>query len=346
MDPYEHFQVEDFIKDERFVDWVLQTDSPQDDFWQRWMVHHPQQAENVARARAILQSIHIRPTAHQLFDADVDAFIAKFSEQTIVRTKNNKLITWLGAAAAMTLLTLGIWYWQKPGIPVAIEVVAKAPVVQKIVNDTENTRLIRLSDKSLVVLRPKSSLVFPSVFGAGNREVQLSGAAFFEVHRDTEHPFVVKAGNILTKVLGTSFDVMIKPDGESTVLVKTGKVQVFNMHIGNVSSIRDSVILLPNQTAVFTNKTARFTKATISRPAMLSPESANKIFFFTDAPLSDIVAKLQQAYGVNISYDEQKFRDYTVTASLSNLPLEEKIRAICKAIDAHYQFGENQIRIY
>ena len=39
------------------------------------------------------------------------------------------------------------------------------------------------------------------------REVSLTGQAFFKVHHDPEHPFIVKTKGMDVKALGTAFEV-------------------------------------------------------------------------------------------------------------------------------------------
>lgn len=348
MDRHQHFHVEDFINDEHFIEWVLSPNSENNAFWQAWLTENIAQTHNVARARAILGSIHIKPLPEQLSAQEVTAISLYFHQHSKPKIKVWRNKAWLSsAAAAIIILSLGLWHWQKPAVKEVNKVAVNGITIQRIVNNGHSSRLIRLSDESLVLLRPNSALDFPSKFVSSNREVTLTGEAFFEIHHDPAHPFLVKANNMVTKVLGTSFDVISSRDGtESSVVVKTGKVQVYRakQYISKIERL-DSIVLLPNQKVVFNLETPRLEKITV-KPLMLSPGQADKVFSFTNAPLAEIISKLQQAYGVEITYDQQKLKGYTVTASLAKLPLEEKIRAICKAIDANYEFQDNQIKIY
>ena len=64
-------------------------------------------------------------------------------------------------------------------------------------------------------------------FTGKNRVVDLKGEAFFEVTPDSLHPFVVQAGEMRTRVLGTSFNIMAYTD-EPTIQTTlfTGRVEV------------------------------------------------------------------------------------------------------------------------
>ena len=83
-----------------------------------------------------------------------------------------------------------------------------------------------LSDGTSVKLNGGSRLSYPASFGDGQRRVTLSGEAFFDVAKDSEHPFVVEAEHVAVKVLGTRFAVKCY-DGDSltTVVVEEGVVE-------------------------------------------------------------------------------------------------------------------------
>ncbi|WP_072315801.1 FecR family protein [Sinomicrobium oceani] len=93
-------------------------------------------------------------------------------------------------------------------------------------NSSGKLREIRLPDSSLVFLNSGSALRYYTDFKS-NRELFLEGEGFFNVTRDTMHPFSVRTGEIVTRVLGTSFNIDTK-DSVIKVVVNTGLVRVFN----------------------------------------------------------------------------------------------------------------------
>lgn len=349
MKSYKNFEVEDFISDEYFIDSVRCPDQETELFWTTWLAENSERRQAFEQARRIIEAITISPTHKQLTDYEVKHLVEDFQRNTEAPKKTRLWsIGWLSAAAAISLIGVFILFQKKPAEVKQETAAVESNGIMRVTNTGSSTRLIRLSDQSVVLLRPKSSINYPSNFAGNIREVTLVGEAFFEVRKDPDHPFYVRGGDMVTKVLGTSFDVVAPADGnESSVVVKTGKVQVFHTKKNaDQTQQLDSVVLMPNQKVVFNLKKPKLEKLSIVKPLMLSPLEADKVFSFKNAPLSEIVSKLQQAYAVEITYDEKKFEGYTITASLSKLPLEEKVRAICKSIDADYQFEDNQIRIY
>ena len=86
---------------------------------------------------------------------------------------------------------------------------------------------LQLADGTKVYLNAGSSLRYPVRFTGKRREVTLSGEGYFEVAKDSTQPFVVRAGDVDVRVLGTAFNVNAYPEKETvaTTLVE-GRVQV------------------------------------------------------------------------------------------------------------------------
>lgn len=91
------------------------------------------------------------------------------------------------------------------------------------------TTLVTLSDGTKVMLNANSTLEYPASFDdAETREVRLKGEAHFEVTKNPHRPFVVKAGEMQTQVLGTIFDVKAYRKDAPKVTLMEGKVKVSN----------------------------------------------------------------------------------------------------------------------
>lgn len=83
-----------------------------------------------------------------------------------------------------------------------------------------------LSDGTEVLLNSDSRLSYPTVFKGKERVVSLEGEAYFNVTKNTEHPFIVKSGNVQVRVLGTEFNMCsYTPDNVRVTLIE-GKVAV------------------------------------------------------------------------------------------------------------------------
>jgi ferric-dicitrate binding protein FerR (iron transport regulator) len=142
-------------------------------------------------------------------------------------TGNNRFVLqhnrrrWLGYAAGILLLlaTGAMTYLLfKPSgtIPIAYKELT-APAGQRM--------QLKLADGSMIWLQGGSKLRYPVSFTGNTRELFLEGEAYFDVtHRDKQ-PFLVHTGRVITKVLGTAFNIQAY-NQQLTVAVVSGKVSV------------------------------------------------------------------------------------------------------------------------
>lgn len=85
---------------------------------------------------------------------------------------------------------------------------------------------VTLADGTTVWLNANSSLSYPSRFEGSKRHVRLSGEAYFQVARNEKQPFVVETNSVVTKVLGTEFNVKAYAQHASHVTLVKGSVDV------------------------------------------------------------------------------------------------------------------------
>ncbi|HLF64612.1 MAG TPA: FecR domain-containing protein [Saprospiraceae bacterium] len=81
---------------------------------------------------------------------------------------------------------------------------------------------IALPDGSKVILRKGSTLRYFQKFV--EREVTLSGEAFFDITHDEAHPFTVVGGNGIVRVLGTKFNLKAVSTSAVELFVEEGRV--------------------------------------------------------------------------------------------------------------------------
>ncbi|HEY0273617.1 MAG TPA: FecR domain-containing protein [Chitinophaga sp.] len=216
-------------------------------------------------------------------------------------------------------------------------------------NDTQKPLWVSLPDGSSAVLAPGGRLSYADDFTTRpQREVYLSGAAFFEVDKRATHPFVVYAAALSIKVLGTSFSVSAPNDRPDVqVQVKSGKVLLFT---GQESH---SLVVNARQQAALTQGQLLLTVAnTTEAPAPTPGTAAGALaaaeqipLTFEDASIPDVFSALEEAYGITIDYDKTTLAHCRLTAFLSDEPLPEKIRLIAKAIQASYAINGSAVTI-
>lgn len=248
----------------------------------------------------------------------------------------------VAAAIFICMLALGgFFFWKKPSGQTALreEHLQDAGMETEQRNDGNEPLTISLSDGSRVVLEPRSALHFPEAFKDGERQVWLEGKAFFEVARDTLHPFLVKTNSLNVRVLGTSFNVSSFDDKPAEVSVITGKVAVF------VAEQRGSLILQPNERAVKLNENAKLAKMLVEEPVMLKREALAHLFDFDETPVSQVFEALEKAYSITIRFDQKQVKHCTLKARLDDQPLFIKLDMICASLGLEYEIVGTDIII-
>lgn len=119
----------------------------------------------------------------------------------------------LGLAAALAVLLGGALAWRQFHLPPPASTGSYLRV-----NEHQ-----ALPDGSLVVLKDGSRLI--PAFTASERRVALIGEGHFTVAKDPQRPFLVQAGGVTVRAVGTAFNVRVEPETVE-VLVTEGRVQV------------------------------------------------------------------------------------------------------------------------
>lgn len=362
-----YIEIEDFLSDESFRTWILSKVDEQG--WEEWTLENQQRAKLVEDARLLLLAMKVPNTI--ISSSELNIALQSTWIKIEERENGNKSTKsdtvrylkkyWLtGAAAAIFFAFLSVWFYQNQFRTNHTVLTYKELVSDNnegLVEQTNNSnkpQVITLSDGSSVLLQPNSKLSYPKIFTGNERKVYLSGEGFFEISKNPHKPFLVYANEIITKVVGTSFRVRAYPDQPNVeVLVRTGKVRVSSNELVTNSDQKKEVILLPNQALRFVRSNLNFNKITnITEDKTLAlVNSVGNIeqlsFEFADIPVDQIFKTIEQAYLVRIDFPKDKLKDCHLTTSLSDQPLSEKLKIICKSIgnDTSFEMNGNQIII-
>jgi ferric-dicitrate binding protein FerR (iron transport regulator) len=276
----------------------------------------------------------------------------------VVRIKKRYKIYW--AAAIVTALSVGAWLmitWnQKQHALTANEVVA--PKGSK-------TRTI-LPDGSTVWLNAGSRIVYAN-FSGPVREITLEGEAFFDVVTVTsasthqKKPFIVHAGTIDIKVLGTAFNVKSYPEEKTieTTLIR-GLVQITRK--GDTKG--DPVYLHPNEKIVLP---ANSFLAEAKAPANTNtPPVAQQIIRidstaaenehietawvynrleFRGDNFEQLALKLERWYNIRIYFEDDEVRQLVFNGSMQNETVEQAFMALKAAVPFNVSINNNEVFI-
>ncbi len=188
-----------------------------------------------------------------------------------------------------------------------------------------------LPDSTVVWLNAGSKLTYNKDFGQDNRNVELNGEGYFEVSHNKEQPFLVDAGEVQIRIVGTKFNVRNYLESEKIeVDLLEGKV-----HVKTLDSIHSKyMILSPNQKVAYDkqNKSLLLTDTNAS----LATLWRNGKPYFRDASLVEISKYLERRYNLEIRIQSKDIRDEIFTGTLDfNQPVEK----VLKDIDVENKFS-------
>lgn len=179
------------------------------------------------------------------------------------------------------------------------------------------TTLVTLSDGTRVMLNANSTLEYPASFDdAEVREVSLKGEAHFEVTKNPHRPFVVKAGEMQTQVLGTIFDVKAYRKDAPKVTLMEGKVKVSNADT--------EIEMRPGQTA-----TLQVDKIVVSKASSSASDWLEGDFDMDQVTLAEAMSDIGAWYNKTVVFQSQANMDKLIHFRFSRrASLQEIITAL------------------
>jgi len=268
--------------------------------------------------------------------------------------RRNSMYAWVGAAAAVLLI--GIFYFfrkeSRGGSSLAYD---------RIVTKTGSRTLINLPDSSTVVLNSACQFAYNKDFGVKKREMQLTGEAFFDIHGNPDMPLVVHAGNVMIRVLGTSFnvrayaedsfveatlikgviEVSLKTDPERKILLRPNEKIVIRNEAGKTVSPADSGRSKSREEVI------RVTQLAVDPRDSTYIETAwmKEKLVFRKEPFVSLAARMERFYQVKIVLADTSLRSLLFTGSFEKETVEEAFRALQRSASFSYSIDGKIITV-
>ncbi|WP_370526926.1 FecR family protein [Bacteroides sp. 51] len=217
-------------------------------------------------------------------------------EKRIAARRRTRLLRMVSAAAAVVVLCVLGWNTY----------LYMAPADMIIVSTLAETKVVQLPDGTEVTLNRYTSLTYPDRFKDRNRQVSLTGEAYFAVTKDKNHPFIVQTGAVDVRVLGTEFNVEAYPRDEQI------RTTLFEGSVAIDTPGDNSLVLVPGELAVY-NKASKL----LSKSA--APKTNDEIawrdgaLIFSHISLKEISRQLSNAFNVEIVIEDQQLEEHRLT---------------------------------
>lgn len=191
---------------------------------------------------------------------------------------------------------------------------AEKESINKVIVSYGKKSMIVLSDGTKVWLNAGSQLVYPAVFVKETREVSLIGEAFFDVVKNPEKPFIVKASDVNVQVLGTRFDISAYPEDKTIqTVLEEGKINL--KYSGNGLFKRDYVVeMVPNQLVEFDKESREASSTMVNVSKFISWKEG--MLEFEKVNLTRAFKQVERFYNVKILMDDPAIGYFKLSGKL------------------------------
>lgn len=181
--------------------------------------------------------------------------------------------------------------------------------------------MLTLVDGTKVWLNAESVIRYPVKFNSNKRIVYIEGEAFFEVQKDTAHPFVVVSDKTEVTVLGTSFNFRAYPEENtiSTTLVE-GTVRIEN------TNAKQEMLLNPGEQGVLDTEKGTLSKQKVDTYLYTAWKDGRIVF--RDIRLEDLFNTLARWYDLQVFYLNPEVKDIRFTGDIDKTDRFENILSI------------------
>ena len=195
--------------------------------------------------------------------------------------------------------------------------------------------LLTLSDGTMIYLNSESTLSFPVKFQGKERKVYLTGEAYFKVAKNTEHPFVVTAGELEVLVTGTTFGVRAyKDEKDIQTTLESGQVTV------RVEG--KSVKLVPNKQVLFNKSTMGLEVRDVDVDLYLAWADGRLVY--DNCPLQKILTDLGRWYNIDVFYSRDELRSYQFSLNMKkHEEFTQVLELIGKTGEVQFEIKDNTV---
>lgn len=238
------------------------------------------------------------------------------------------------AASAVLALVGGYIGWTRFGANT---------VPQVYISAVAQNRNITLPDGSTVALGGASTLT--TRFSHGERRVELGGGeAFFQVAHNTQRPFIVNAGKVSIRDVGTAFDV--RRTGERvSIAVTQGRVQIADNNgvaspnaagTGSIEAVAGQLVSYDPATSAMNISSITPEQATAWRSDRLE---------FIDEPLGVVVANVNRYSVRPVHIADADLEALTFTGTIKTGAIDSWLGALPQIFPLHVSEDASQVTL-
>lgn len=222
-------------------------------------------------------------------------------------------------AAAFLLLCLSLF---------AAQAVWQTQRIETVRSSDNTFRTVHFKDGSMVRLVGASEITYarPGLLSSFDRQVKLSGQAFFDI-TPSKKPFTVESAIALTQATGTQFSIDAQPN-QTEVILTNGQVTLQSKEIEG-----RTVTLSPGERSFVLAGHSPSTPETLTN--ITEQLSWTGLFVFHASPLSYVAEHFESHFNVNIDVAKPlESEQFKATFDPDTLTLDEALGTLSLAFDA------------
>lgn len=338
---YRDYDIDDFLTDEFFIQWVKQPNENNRHFWEKWLKQHPEKRDVVMQAVSIISSVHYqeKPVMEDRLYVEVFENILKADKEIKSVAPNNRSwqfnFPWRGMAASLLLLfCMTMLYQLVMSPPAGDQLIKEEAVLISKSNPAGKKSIVTLSDGTKIYLNAESEISYASEFSDSLRLVSLIGEAFFEVEKEGR-PFVVEIGQTRIRVLGTSFNVNQGHNGMLAVALVSGKVSIDDRQ-GNTMELAPSEMMVRE-------KDGHIHKTTFDPLEVTGWK--DKMLVFKKNTLPEVKNKIENWFGVDVQLIGKADSSWSYSGVYQDETLENVLRGIFFTSGSSYKIKNKNVTI-
>ena len=327
------YTVEDLLTDDTFTDYCLHENSVYKAKWDKRLRSNEQLRKTADEARQLLGILSPALPQHE-----IDAEVEKLREYLLTDEDHQPQVTGKRSTRKILLFGFSLLILLTAGVYLMMPRSTTIPAITKFETRMGERKQYLLPDGSTVILNSNSNFSFDQKFGNIDRQIEMTGDAFFKVAKNPSKPFIVKSNGFSTTAIGTAFYVHTGISAaDYRVDLLEGEVKLEKNTSGEIS------YLTAGQKASWANSSSSFTKQQYD--TLTLNKWVKGILSFNNTPVTKAFEEMENWYSVQIEDRRSHPGDISINGDYLNAPLEDVIKIICFSLSCNYYYEENKIII-
>ncbi|KQC00068.1 FecR family protein [Pedobacter sp. Hv1] len=311
------YTLAELLDDPEFMAWVMNPNEQLDAYWAMQQNNYPNLVGLIADARKLILSLKFEQ--QQMDKLSYESLWQQIAQQTATKQFQRP--------------TVAIWIKSMAAAIVAIAVFGTAFYFYtnrqiEITTGYGQTKHISLPDASEIILNANSTLKYPNNWNKEEtREVWLKGEAFFKVNHLHQQGkltkgdfFLVHAGNVAIKVLGTTFNVNQRRHKVGVALMN-GKI---SMEIADKK--HQALILKPGDLMVYDNKKDSILRELGNVHAKMAWKDG--LLIFEQLSAAELFQQLEDNYGYKAIFKNPAIKSKKISGTFNVNNYDDLLKGI------------------